>query len=86
MIPSSVWSNPFRTQFLCVPTITPNQPNLEFHIRDRGTCAEGENYMQVVKQSDGITLILPVTETPLTSEQQEDWERYRKYFGGSKAE
>ncbi|HKY62524.1 MAG TPA: hypothetical protein VJR29_03815 [bacterium] len=80
--PSMAPANPFQTRFVCVPTDAANRTALEFKVRDRGQCIEGERYLEVLPQSDGSVLLLPPVQDALTPEQSRDAERYRRYFGG----
>ncbi|HCU23938.1 MAG TPA: hypothetical protein DF383_02885 [Deltaproteobacteria bacterium] len=82
-MPLSLHAGPFRTRFVCVPPIAPNEDPLEFRIRDQGQCAENELYMELRSGGDGSTLLLPAEEA-LTPEEQRDIEKYRKYFGGKR--
>lgn len=79
--PALLQANPFRTRFVCVPTVAPDQLALDFKIRDSGQCSENERYLEVLPQSDGSVLLMPVQDS-LSSEEKQDVERYRKYFGG----
>ncbi len=76
-----VGAHPFRTRFVCVPTVAPDRMALDFKVRDSGQCVEGERYLEVLPQADGSVLLLPVQDT-LTPEQARDLENYRRYFGG----
>lgn len=79
--PALAVANPFRTRFVCVPSVAPDQMALEFKVRDSGQCVEGERYLEVLPQADGSVLLLPVQDA-LTPEQARDLENYRRYFGG----
>lgn len=81
IFPSLLRAHPFRTRFVCVPGVAADQMSLEFKIRDSGQCVEGERYLEVLPQSDGSVLLMPVQDR-LSPEEKEDVERYRRYFGG----
>ena len=76
-----VFANPFRTHYICVPPIEPNQTNFEFTIQDQGTCQKDDTYMGVYPQSDGSILLLPATVT-LSPEEKKDLDNYKRYYGG----
>ena len=84
ILPASLKANPFSTRFVCVPAVAPDRLSLDFKIRDRGQCVEGERYLEVLPQADGSTLLLPVQDG-LSPEERRDLERYRSYLGGEDA-
>ena len=81
LLPATLEANPFRTRYVCVPKVAPDRMALEFVVRDKGQCAEGDRYLEVLPQSDGSILLLPVQDL-LSPGESRDFERYRRYFGG----
>lgn len=73
-------ANPFTQNLVCVPKVMPSSSYLEFTVREGAPCAEGESYMRVVQQSDGITVLMPA-EVPLAPDTQKDLEEFKKYYG-----
>lgn len=80
LLPKVGTTHPFRTQYVCVPPLSPSANPLEFEIRDGGNCAEGDTYMAVQPQKDGSVLLLP-SNPPLDPEVQKDFENFKKYYG-----
>ncbi len=75
------FANPFGSQYVCVPNgIEPSKTPLEFSIRDTGNCQKEETLMLVQPQADGSVLLLPAP-PPLTKEEKQDLEKYKKYMG-----
>ena len=74
------WANPFTKNLVCVPKVIPSSSYLEFTVREDTPCAEGESYMRVVQQSDGVTVLMPA-EAPLAPDTQKDLEEFKKYYG-----
>lgn len=76
----SVWANPFRASYVCLPPLNPNAAHLEFQIREGQNCQEGEQLARVAPQADGSIHLLP-TELPLSQEEQKELEDFKKYYG-----
>lgn len=79
-LPGLAAANPFRTHYVCVPPVVPNQNPLVFEIRDGGECKEGETFMAVQPQKDGSVILLP-SNPPLEPDVQKDLDAYKKYLG-----
>ncbi len=75
-----LWANPIRSTYVCVPAIKPSQAPLEFRIRETQTCGEGETLMKVQGQGDGGVILFPAP-PPLSPEQNEVLENYKRYHG-----
>jgi hypothetical protein len=80
LVPVAAVANPFRSYYVCIPTLDPSASPLEFHIREGQDCKEGEHLAQVVPQKDGSIFLLP-TQAPLSPEGQKELEEYKKYYG-----
>lgn len=76
----TVLANPFKSAYVCVPALSPNNTPLEFDIRDSGSCKAGEAFMAVQVQKDGGILLLPSI-PPLEPEVQKDFDAFKKYYG-----
>ncbi|MDX1387159.1 MAG: hypothetical protein R3257_06180, partial [bacterium] len=73
-------ANPFRHRYVCAPAMNHVQNSLEFYLKDGGPCGQEETWLQVETREDGTILLLPI-EPPLSQEQQNDLEAYRRYYG-----
>jgi hypothetical protein len=80
LAPLAVWAHPFRSPYVCIPTLKPNAPDLEFHVREGQACQEGEQFAQVVPQRDGSVLLLPA-EIPLSQERQNELKEFKEFYG-----
>jgi hypothetical protein len=79
-IMGSAWAHPFRTQFVCVPIVEPNKDPLIFEMHDQGTCQENETFMEIFPQDHDAVILLPA-EAPLSSDEREQLQNFKKYYG-----